>query len=145
MGLLDNIGGMLAGGAQGGDGQTAEGQSNAALGGGGAIGALGGLLSGHAGGLPGMIGAFQRAGLGGVAASWISNEANQGVTGDQVRQVLGDGPIAQYAEKLGITPDIAAQQISHLLPQVIDHLTPNGEVPQGGSDMLSGLLNSFRR
>lgn len=133
MGLLDNIGGMLGGG-------VAQGEGGA----GGSLGALGGLLSGHEGGLPGMIGAFQKAGLGGIVNSWVSTEANQGVSGDQIRQVLGHGPIEQFAEKLGITPDMAAQQISQLLPQVVNHLTPNGTVPAGGADALSGLLNTFK-
>lgn len=132
MGLLDNIGGMLGGAAQG------EGAA------GGSLGALGGLLAGHEGGLSGMIGAFQQAGLGGVVNSWVSKEANQGVSGDQIRQVLGNGPIEQFAEKLGITPDAAAHEISQLLPQVVNHLTPNGTVPEGGTDALSGLLNTFK-
>ena len=57
---------------------------------------------------------------------------------------MGNGPIEQFAEKLGITPDIAAHEISQLLPQVVNHLTPNGTVPEGGTDALSGLLNTFK-
>ena len=131
MGLFDSIGGMISS-AAGGEG-------------GGPLGALGGLLQGHEGGLPGMVGAFEKAGLGGAVHSWISNAANVGVTGEQIRSVLGDGAITQFAEKLGVSPDVAAQHISELLPQLVDHLTPNGQVPEGGTDALSGLLNTFKR
>ena len=131
MGLLDTIGGML------GQGAPAEG--------GGPIGALGGLLQNHEGGLGGLVAAFNQAGLGSKAASWISSGANQAVSADEIRQVLGDGPVVQFAEKLGITPDMAAQHISELLPQLVDHLTPNGQIPPNAGDALTGLLNSFKR
>lgn len=133
MGLFDTIGGMLGQG---------QGEGAAA---GGPMGALGGLLQGHEGGLPGLIGAFQNAGLGGAVSSWISQGANQGVSADQIRQVLGNGPIEQFAEKMGVTPEMAAQHISELLPQVVDHLTPTGQVPEAGTDALTNLLNTFKR
>lgn len=133
MGLFDTIGGMMSG-AAGGDAAAA-----------GPIGAMGGLLQSHEGGLPGMVGAFEKAGMGGMIGSWISNEANQMITPEQVTKVLGNGPVGQFAAKLGITPDMAAQHISELLPQLVNHLTPNGAVPPGGgTDALSGLLNSFK-
>lgn len=107
--------------------------------------ALSGLLQGHDGGLGGLVGAFEKAGLGDVAKSWVSSGANLPVSAEQIQAVLGSGPLAQFAEKLGVDPAEAASHISQLLPQVVDHLTPNGTVPDGALGALEGLLDRFKR
>lgn len=133
MSLFDQIGGMLGG-----------------QGGAGGLGAIGGLMESH-GGLGGLVSAFQANGMGGVVNSWISNGENAPISAEQITQVLGSGPIAEFAQKLGINPQDAAAHLSELLPQVVNHLTPNGEVPgdgaPGGGDVmgaLTGLLNKFK-
>ena len=108
-----------------------------------------GMLSnaGGEGGLGGLIGKFQRAGLGDAIASWIGSGPNQPVSPDQMSNALGEGTLSQIAAQLGLSPDAAAGQLSEVLPKVIDHLTPDGQVPAGGlgnngdlMGMLGGLL-----
>jgi len=106
--------------------------------------AIGGLLQGHDGGLGGLVGAFEKAGLGQAAQSWVSSGANLPISAEQIQAVLGSGPVAQFAEKLGIDPQQAAGQLAQLLPQVVDHLTPNGAVPSGALGALEGLLDRFK-
>ena len=81
------------------------------------------------GGLSGLTGLFQNAGLGHLMQGWISTGPNPPATAGQMSQVLGQQRIAELAAKLGIPPDQAAQQLSQILPQVIDHMTPNGTPP----------------
>ena len=131
MGLFDGLAGGL-GGLLGSEG-----------GGAGAMGGLGGLLEQH-GGVGGLISAFENAGLGGVASSWVSQGANQPVSADQITQALGSGPIAEFAQKLGIDPQEAASHLSQLIPQMVDHLTPNGTVQPGAVGALEGLLDRFK-
>lgn len=107
------------------------------LGGGGASGAIGDLLKSHEGGLGGLIGAFGSKGLGDIAASWVAKGANLPVSAEQIEHVLGSGAVGELATKLGISPHDAAQQISHMLPQLIDKLTPDGALPSSG--LLGGL------
>ena len=38
----------------------------------------------------------------------------------------------------------AAAHLAQLLPQVIDHLTPEGQVPTGALGALEGLLDKFK-
>jgi uncharacterized protein YidB (DUF937 family) len=52
------------------------------------------------------------------------------------------------ASKLGVSPDVASGVVAQLLPHVVDHLTPGGQVPANGTNMvemgesiLKGLLN----
>jgi len=59
--------------------------------------------------------------------------------------VLGNKAVADIAKKAGITADDAASQLSKLLPQVVDKLTPTGKIPQGdimaqGMELLKGLM-----
>jgi uncharacterized protein YidB (DUF937 family) len=119
------------------------------LGGGGSaespLSALNGLIGGRDGGLGGLVEAFEKAGLGQVAQSWVSTGANLPISADQIQAVLGSGPVAQFAEKLGVDPKLAAGQLAELLPQVVDHLTPNGKVPSGALGVLEGLLDKFKR
>jgi uncharacterized protein YidB (DUF937 family) len=120
MGLLDSILGA-AGGAAG--------------------GAIGDLLKSQEGGLGGLVAAFEKGGLGDVANSWISKGANLPISAEQIHNVLGSGPVADIAAKLGISPESAAKQLSEMLPGVIDKLTPDGALPKGG---LGGLLGGLK-
>jgi uncharacterized protein YidB (DUF937 family) len=104
----------------------------AAAGGKGGAGAIGDLLGGHQGGLGGLLDAFGKGGLGEIAGSWVGKGANLPISAEQIESVLGSGPIAEYARKMGIDPGQAAGVIAGVLPQVIDHLTPHGKAPEGG-------------
>ncbi len=85
------------------------------------------------GGVEGLAGLFQNAGLGQVMQGWISNGPNPPISAAQLTQVLGSPRIAELAGKLGMTHDQAAQHLSQLLPHVIDHLNPNGTAPSGAT------------
>lgn len=119
-------------------------------GGGGGLGALAGALGGgagaagaggNAGGIGSLIEAFSRNGMGDVVQSWIGTGQNMPVSGDQLQQVLGSDRIGSIAQQLGISPNAASGQLAELLPQVIDKLTPQGSVPQGGFGDIGSLLS----
>lgn len=87
------------------------------------------------GGVGGLMDKFQKGGLGSVFGSWVSPGQNQPVSPDQVHQVIGSDQIAQIAAKLGLPADQVAAHLSQLLPQVVDKLTPNGQVPQTAQEV----------
>lgn len=157
MGLFDSVLGAVM------NGQQAQAGSGGGLGGLGNIGnlinlvtsnpqllqAIAGMLSneGGQGGLGGLIAKFQQAGLGDVVSSWIGTGHNLNVSGDQLTSVFGENMMAGLADKLGVSPDAAASQLSNILPGLIDQLTPQGQAPAGGlgnsadlMGMLGGLL-----
>jgi uncharacterized protein YidB (DUF937 family) len=80
------------------------------------------------GGLQGLVQQFQSKGLGDVVNSWISNGANQQISGDQVAQVVGQDRLAAIASKVGMQPDQVSGLIAQHLPDVINKLTPSGKV-----------------
>ena len=103
-----------------------------------------GLLGGQ-GGLQNLIGQFTSKGLGDVVGSWVSTGKNMPVSGDQLQNVLGKDTISNLASKLGIDNGALTSQLSNLLPDVVDKLTPDGKVPDGdimskGMEMFGGLL-----
>ena len=88
---------------------------------------------------------LSKGGLADAVGSWIGNGPNPPVTAGQVQGALGSGAINEIAGKLGISPDMAGSVLSQVLPHIVDHLTPNGQVPQGGlsgagSELLQSIL-----
>ena len=115
---------------------------------GGMASVLGGLLAnnGEAGGLDGLLEKFKQAGMSDQVNAWIGNGQNLPISAEQISQILGSDVVRNIAAKLGIDPDQAAQQLSALLPGLIDKLTPNGQTPAGGlgnSNDLMGMLGGF--
>jgi uncharacterized protein YidB (DUF937 family) len=127
MGFLDGIAGAVLGG-QG--GQNALTKSVLDMLGGGQGGGLGGLLQ-----------AFQQGGLGHLADSWVGTGQNLPVSPSQIQQVLGP-KVAALAQQHGMSQDAVSQALSQLLPGLVDHLTPNGQIPQGGLEQGLSALRS---
>ena len=101
---------------------------------------------GSQGGLGGLIAKFEQAGLGSAMSSWIGGGPNLAVSGDQITSALGTDVVANIAAKLGVDPQEAASHLSQILPQVINHLTPEGQSPQqglGNSGDLLGMLGGL--
>jgi uncharacterized protein YidB (DUF937 family) len=55
------------------------------------------------------------------------------VTSDQIINVIGRERIQQYAEKVGLSSEDISRGLASMLPQIIDHLTPHGQVPDQGA------------
>jgi uncharacterized protein YidB (DUF937 family) len=138
MGLLDSVIGAL--------GQNQGG--GAAMGGGGdLLGAVIGMLGqgggqgGGLGGLAGLVAKMQQSGLGDVAASWVGTGQNLPIDADQLGGVLGRDNIDGMAQQLGVNSGDLMGQLTQMLPQLVDKLTPQGQIPQGDiGGMLGGLL-----
>ena len=125
MGLLDSVvGSLTAGNAPGGTGL---------------LEAVMQLIQNQPGGLAGLVQSFQQGGLAEIVNSWVSTGQNLPVSGQQLASVLGSGPLQGMAAQLGLSPDQVAGSLADLLPQVVDQLTPNGQLPQGGDLLAQGM------
>jgi uncharacterized protein YidB (DUF937 family) len=130
MGMLDGLLGSLMSGTQ--DGGTTQ-QHNPLV-----LVALQVLQQN--GGLQGMLGKFQQAGYGAQADSWVSTGQNQSITADALSQVLGHGQLAQIARQLCLPQGEAAGGLASMLPQVIDRMTPQGQLPADHNDVVARAL-----
>jgi uncharacterized protein YidB (DUF937 family) len=83
--------------------------------------------------------------LGDAVKSWIGTGANQPVTPAQLHSALGDEHVGRIAEEAGVSKAEAAQGLSQLLPNLIDHLTPQGQLPDSSSldSALEGIGNQI--
>jgi uncharacterized protein YidB (DUF937 family) len=107
-----------------------------------------GLISdSQSGGLMGLVEKMAAGGLSEQVNSWISTGQNLPVTGNQIQAALGSSVVQEIAEKMGINSNDVASNLAHLLPLVIDHLTPDGQVASDNTLQtvltgLSSLLNN---
>jgi len=97
------------------------------------------------GGLPGIIGKFQQAGYGQQAGSWVGTGQNLPISADQLQQVLGSGSIAQIAQQLGLSHGETGGGLAQCLPQIIDKLTPTGQISADHSDMLAQAMAALSK
>ena len=121
-----------------------------ALGGGGnqndIISEIMSLIGGQSGGLNGLVQQFTSKGMGNLVSSWIGTGENLPISSDQISALLNSDTIKNLSAKLGIDVNTLMGQLSNLLPQVVDKLTPDGKVPEGdilgkGMDTLGSLFN----
>ena len=96
------------------------------------------------GGLPGVLEKFKAAGFADEVASWVGTGANQPVSAAQITQVLGNTTIKAAADKLGISANEISAKIAEYLPQVVDRMTPNGEVGKDSGNLLATLLGMLK-
>jgi len=134
MGLMDQLGQAVSGvlGGQGGQNPLLQ--------------TVAGLLGKESsiGGLAGLVQAFQKNGLGEIVNSWVSTGKNLPVTPSQIEQGLGSDLLSQLAGKAGLSSGAASSQLSGILPDLIDKLTPNGKIEAGGLEQLTKLVQGMR-
>jgi uncharacterized protein YidB (DUF937 family) len=123
-GGLGNILGGLFGGRPGGAGAGGNlgGLLGGLLGGGGA----GGILSG---GLGNLINDLQNNGQGQVAKSWVANGPNQEISPERLEAAVGDDTLDALAKQTGMGRDELLSGLSQHLPDLVNHLTPDGRLP----------------
>lgn len=152
MGLLTQILGGLAGNALGGrDDQRRGGGMSPVL-----MALLPVVLSmlsqrarqggGEAGGLGGigeLIGQLTQKGYGRQADSWVGTGANEALPPQAIDEVFGHDQLHRIAQQAGVGDDEARSGLSELLPDVVDHFTPGGSMPEG--DQLAASVDDYLR
>ncbi len=76
--------------------------------------------------LPGLVTALDKGGLGPQVQSWLGNGANIPITEDQLKTVLGNAQVQEFARHLGLPVDQTLSTLAKYLPEIIDKASPNG-------------------
>jgi uncharacterized protein YidB (DUF937 family) len=130
MGLLGQLLGALTG-------QSASNQQSNTL-----LDLATAVIQGHPGGLAGLLQQFTSAGLGREASSWVSTGQNLPISAEQIAQVLGVGNVRELGEKFNLSQESASSGLASLLPALVDHLTPKGQLDT--ETPLSASLSALR-
>jgi uncharacterized protein YidB (DUF937 family) len=99
--------------------------------------------NGQFGGLSGLAQQFQQAGLGTEVNSWISTGQNLPISPEQLMQVFGQGQLQQMAASSGMDLGSLSGGLADMLPQMIDRMTPQGQMPAGGLDSALAELSKM--
>jgi uncharacterized protein YidB (DUF937 family) len=154
MGLLDGLLGNVLGGALGGNRTQSQAQDplSSILGGltGGRGGGTGNILLQLAlsmlqqqGGLGNVLGKFREAGMGAQADSWVSTGQNVNISPNQLEQVFGSGALNDIASKLGMSQEQAGSAMSQVMPELINQLTPQGQVTADSENSVAEGLDAL--
>ena len=152
LGGIGGLGGML-GSVLGSNDDNYRGQSQGSGGGGGgASGALIGMLLPLAmqwvqsnGGLGGVLDKFRQQGHGQQVASWVGTGENQPIGDKAVQDVVGLDEISRMSQKLGVSQQEVTSGFAQILPEVVNHLTPNGAVPDNADEVLGSGIEQLSR
>ena len=154
MGLLDGLLGNVLGGALGGNRTQSQAQDPLSS-------ILGGLTGGHGGGtgnillqlalsmlqqqggLGNVLGKFREAGMGSQADSWVSTGQNVNISPNQLEQVFGSGALNDIASKLGMSQEQAGSAMSQVMPELINQLTPQGQVTADSENSVAEGLDAL--
>jgi len=76
--------------------------------------------------LNGLVAALQKGGLNAQVQSWLGPGNNLPITEDQLKAVLGNSQVQDFARQLGLPVDQALKTMAQYLPEIVDKASPNG-------------------
>jgi uncharacterized protein YidB (DUF937 family) len=160
-GLGDLLGALLGGGRDGAEpgglgGLAGIGRSSADNQGGSALDGKGAALAAlmvplamqwvqRNGGVAAVLERFKQQGYSRQAASWVSTGENEAVSEQQVGELVGTEELSRLSQQLGAQPDEVAAGMAKVLPEVVNQITPAGEVTADSDDLLSRGLSMFEQ
>jgi len=95
------------------------------------------------GGLEGVLSRFRQNGLGQQADSWVSTGQNMNVSTNELQQVFGSSTFRDLASQLGMPDEQVGSTMTQVLPELINRLTPQGNVPDNGDDEIAQGLSTL--
>ena len=97
------------------------------------------------GGMNAVLDRFKQSGLGKQAQSWVATGDNDGIDGKAVEQVVGGSELQQMAQRLGVPEQEIAQAFAEIMPQMVDKLTPQGQVPPHADQVLDASAQHLEK
>jgi uncharacterized protein YidB (DUF937 family) len=140
-GLDDLLGGVLGRGGAGAGHGVPMGRGGSPFGGG--RGALMAMLLPLAmqwvqrnGGLGAVLQRFRQNGYGPQANSWMSTGPNDPIAPDAVDEVIGHEELSRLSQQLGVSDREVASGFAEIMPEMVNQLTPDGELPPDADRVL---------
>ena len=80
-------------------------------------------------GLQELIEKFRQGGFEDIIKSWIGTGTNKNVTPSQLQQALGSDTVDELSRQAEMPKEDLLSDLSRILPDIIDKLTPRGQLP----------------
>ncbi len=148
-GLGSVLGGMMGRGQGGAAGMGRTGRGSAFGGQGGALVAM--LLPlamqwvQRNGGLGGVLERFKQKGYSQQAASWVSTGANDALPAQAIDDVVGYDELSRLSQQLGVGSEEVSQGMAQIMPEVVNQLTPDGNVPDDSDEVLGRGITTLEQ
>jgi uncharacterized protein YidB (DUF937 family) len=88
------------------------------------------------GGMGAVLDRFRQKGYGGQMQSWVATGDNQPLDEQAVEQVVGDQELRDMAQKLGVPEQQVRHAFAEIMPEMVNQLTPEGQLPQQADEVL---------
>jgi uncharacterized protein YidB (DUF937 family) len=97
------------------------------------------------GGIGAVLERFRGQGMARHTQSWVSTGENQPLDEQSVQQVVGQDELAQMAQRLGVPQQEVAQAFAEIMPEMVNQLSPQGEVPSEADEVLDEGRSALER
>lgn len=95
------------------------------------------------GGLGALLDRFRGTGLAEKADSWVGTGPNTPLDPNELERALGSEELQRIAEQTGMSVDEVRDKLAAGLPEVVNHLTPRGIIPD--DDSLGSIIEKLSR
>jgi uncharacterized protein YidB (DUF937 family) len=97
------------------------------------------------GGMGAVLDKFRQKGLGTQAQSWMSTGANVPINEQSVEQMLGPDELREMAQRLGVPEQQVAQAFAEIMPEMVDKMTPQGDLPHHADEVLDESTRTLEK
>ena len=97
------------------------------------------------GGIGAVLDRFRQKGYSQQAASWVSTGDNQELSPHEVGEVVGLDELSRLSQQLGVPQGEVASGLAQIFPEVVNQLTPAGDVPDDADDVLGSGLSALEQ
>ena len=113
---------------------------------GGIMDALSGITSGQGLDMAGIVEKLKSGGLGDQVSSWLGDGENKAVSGDQLKNALGEDKVNEMAAKMGVDSGAACEKLSQTMPELMDKMSTGGNLldGEGASNALNAAKGLFK-
>jgi uncharacterized protein YidB (DUF937 family) len=95
---------------------------------------------GLADGLADLLDGFRSHGQAETADSWVRPGPNRGLTPGQVEEAVGSNNIDELSRRTGISRAELLERLATNIPETVDRVTPDGNLPATEDDLLRRLV-----
>lgn len=97
------------------------------------------------GGMGAVLDRFRQKGYGSQMQSWVASGDNQPIDERAVEQVVGEPDLQDMAQRLGVPEQEVKQAFAEVMPEMVNQLTPEGQLPSQADEVLEEGRQALER